>query len=155
MSEFEQLIDSLGLEPHPEGGYFTEVYRSAEEIPSKALPDRYEGARAYCSSIYYLLPKGEVSKFHRLKSDEIWHVYQGGGLRMLLIDDEGELSEVLLGAEQGVFQAVVPKGVWMAAEPIADFALLGCTVSPAFTFEDFEFAPVELLKGREELKKFF
>ena len=77
MKPADYWIQKLGLARHPEGGYYREIYRSAESIPKEALPDRYDGLRVFSTSIYYLLPGNEVSYFHRLKSDEVWHFCRG------------------------------------------------------------------------------
>ena len=75
MSEARTIINLLGLQPHPEGGYFKEVYRSADIIEAKDLPDRYKGDRNFSTSIYFLLAENDKSHFHKIQSDEIWHFY--------------------------------------------------------------------------------
>ena len=150
-------IDRLALAPHPEGGYFRETYRAAESVPPGALPARYGGARAFSSAIYFLLPTGECSALHRIRSDELWHYYVGDPLTLVTIDDAGLLTTLVLGpeVERGErFQVAVPAGVWFGAE-VADrspsggptdvagginraFTLVGCTVAPGFDFADFE-----------------
>ncbi len=136
-------IRALNLAPHPEGGYFREVFRSATRLAAEALPPGYGGARALATHIYYLLPAGQRSLFHRLKSDEHWHFYEGAPLRLVLIAPDGALREHRLGPlpDDGAARyAWVPAGVWMGArvEHGPDFALAGCTVTPGFEFEDFE-----------------
>lgn len=138
-------IEKLGLQPHPEGGYFKEIYRSAEIILPEGLPRRLSKERSVSTSIYFLLEGKQVSKFHRLKSDELWHFYDGSGIRIHIIDDKGNLSNVVLGKDIDngeVFQTVIPAGYWFAAEIITkiSFALIGCTVAPGFDFEDFQLA---------------
>lgn len=135
-------IDQLGLEPHPEGGHFVEVYRASEEIPRHALPTRFDGDRAFCTAIFYLLEEGDYSAFHRIKSDETWHFYAGGPLDVLMLSKEG-VSTVRLGREvhKGqVLQMTVPAEVWFAARPVegSRYTLAGCTVSPGFDFTDFQ-----------------
>ena len=138
-------IQRLGLQPHPEGGYFRETYRSVESAPAHCLPDRYEGDRFFCTAILYLLTGEQFSAFHRLQSDEMWHFYAGDDLILTLLSKEQGGIQIRLGAnpESGtVFQAVIPAGTWFAAH-LSDpngYALVGCTVSPGFDFADFELA---------------
>ena len=149
----EYWIQALGLESHPEGGWFRETYRSSEEIPATALPERYGGARCFGTSIYFLLGPEEVSKFHRIRSDEIWHYYRGDSVTIHLLDERAGLRSVTLGpnVESGeVLQAVVPANLWFGAEVTAErgFCLVGCTVAPGFDFADFELAEPETLSAR-------
>ena len=136
-------IQKLQLEKHPEGGYFKEIYRSGEmffiDAPQKNTK------RNVSTSIYFLLEGTQISKFHRLKSDELWHFYDGSAVKVYLIDETGKLTELRLGKknESGeLFQAVIKKNIWFAAEVVnkKSFALIGCTVSPGFDFSDFELA---------------
>jgi predicted cupin superfamily sugar epimerase len=139
----EYWIEKLGLEPHPEGGYFRQTYRSGVVIVREALPAGFGGARPVSTAIYFLLEGKNFSAFHRLRSDELWHLYAGATLEVHVIDEGGGYSETLLGpdAEAGeVFQSVVKAGCWFGAR-VRDgksWALVGCTVSPGFNFEDFE-----------------
>lgn len=149
-----ELISRLGLSPHPEGGYYAETYRSPGRIPAAALPPGFSGERAHSTAILYLLPEGQKSNFHRLRQDEVWHFYQGGPLRLVLIHPDGRAAEVLLGSEieKGQhFQYAVPAGTWFAAgpKPGSVYSLCGCTVAPGFDFADFELA------SGPELKKTF
>ena len=148
----EAVIHLLGLTPHPEGGHYRELYRSAEEHPAAALPARYGGARAYGTGIYYLLRAGERSRFHRIKSDELWHHYAGGPVAVHLLHDDGTHQRMVLGPPpQGDgWQIVVPQGVWFAAEVLDDagYALVGCTVAPGFEYADFELADGAALRAR-------
>ena len=142
MDEAGTWIERLGLVPHPEGGFFREIYRSADLISPACLP-RLSGPRCLATSIYYLLRGGQVSLFHRLRSDEVWHFYAGGGLTIAVIRPEGALEEIRLGPDRPageVFQAVVPAGRWFGAfvKGTAAFALAGCTLSPGFDHGDFE-----------------
>jgi predicted cupin superfamily sugar epimerase len=139
----EYYIEKLKLEKHPEGGAFKEIYRSGGEIQADALPERFGGARAFSTSIYFLLKGDEISAFHRIKSDEIWHFYDGSAATIYIIDEQGNLTEKVIGnnPEAGEsFQAVVPLNCWFAARVnnSAGFMLAGCTVSPGFDFHDFE-----------------
>lgn len=141
----QKLISELDLQEHPEGGYFRETYRSEGSIPEEALPDEFEGARNYCTGIYFLLTSDHFSAFHRIKQDEMWHFYQGLPLTIHMISPDGEYKSQNLGLnyELGqVPQYTVPKGYWFAAEvSLPDsYTLAGCTVSPGFDFKDFELA---------------
>ncbi|GAB3039771.1 cupin domain-containing protein [Spirosoma pulveris] len=143
-------VRTFHMQPHPEGGYFVETYRSAETIPESALPGRFGGARSFGTAIYFLLESHHVSALHRIASDEVWHFYAGGALEIFVITPTGELTVVRLGnnPEKGdVFQAVVPAGCWFGSAPAAgvDFSLVGCTVAPGFDFADFEMASREKL----------
>jgi predicted cupin superfamily sugar epimerase len=115
--------------------------------------------RNFSTSIYFLLEGKQVSKFHRLKSDELWHFYDGTSVIIHIIDTEGKLTQIRLGrnVEDGeVFQAVIKSGNWFAAEVIdkKSFALVGCTVSPGFDFSDFEFGNREaLIKMHPDLRE--
>ena len=134
----------LELLPHPEGGFYKEVYRSRESYSADGLPQRFEGGRAFATAIYYLLQAGDFSAFHRIKSDEIWHHYDGGDLELCMIDQSGALSRHRLGHRHAdaLPMLVVPHGCWFAARPASgtDYVLCGCTVAPGFDFSDFEMA---------------
>jgi len=139
------LVRQLGLQPHPEGGYFRETYRASEAIAGPALPRRFGGERSISTAIYFLLEAGQCSHLHRIKADEVWHFYAGDPLIVVEIDTAGRLKTTRLGGgpgEGGVFQHVVPAGVWFGAIPAEGgrFALVGCTVAPGFDFADFELA---------------
>jgi predicted cupin superfamily sugar epimerase len=145
-----QYIEYLQLQPHPEGGYFKETYR-AEGIISKAcLPNQIGGDRSFSTAIYFLLQQGDFSAFHKIKSDECWHFYEGGTLLIHVLGQSGEYSCTRLGRniqEGEKLQFVVPAGAWFASEPASStfFALVGCTVAPGFEFADFEMAKKESL----------
>lgn len=146
-------IERLDLQPHPEGGFFRETYRAAEMVAAAHLPARFDGARPFATAILFLLPAGEVSVLHRIRSDEIWHFHAGGPLDIIVLDGDGAVRETRLGAsaERGeVFQAVVPAGRWFGARPApgSAYSLVGCTVAPGFDFADFELAPREALLAR-------
>ncbi len=152
-------IDKLNLKLHPEGGYYKEVYRSSEIIEGGHLPDRYTKKRNFSTSIYFLLEGNQVSKFHRLKSDEIWHFYDGSPIKIFMIAPDGNLQEKVLGKnlESGELpQLVIERGNWFGAKVTAkkSFSLIGCTVSPGFDYNDFELAEREkLLREFPEYKK--
>ncbi len=140
-----QLITQFNLQPHPEGGWYKETYKSEEQIASNALPQRFLGNRVFSTAIYFLLKKGNFSAFHRIKSDECWHFYAGQPLEVFIILPGGELSVVSLGKdiEKGqLFQYVVPANCWFASRPATEskFSFVGCTVAPGFDFADFELA---------------
>lgn len=140
-----EWIERLELQPHPEGGYFRETYRSVEVAPAACLPERYDERRHFCTAILYLLLGDQFSSFHRLQSDEMWHFYAGSDLILTLLSKEQGRRQIRLGSnpETGaVFQAVILAGVWFAAhlpDP-SSYALVGCTVSPGFDYADFELA---------------
>ncbi len=119
----EQLIRDLGLQPHPEGGHYAEVHRSAAS-----------------TSIYFLLAAGERSRWHRVRSEEIWHFYEGAPLELLQLTPKGtDLERIVLGPPSDRERPVycVPPGYWQAARSRGAFTLVGCTVAPAFQFADF------------------
>jgi len=135
----KQYLTQLDLKKHPEGGYYTEVYRSGELILPKQLPKRYKSSRNFSTSIYFLLEGKQYSSFHRLLSDELWHFYDGSTVLVYIIDENGNLSIKKLGKDYQ-FQLIIEKQNWFAAEVEnkKSFSLFGCTVSPGFEFEDFE-----------------
>jgi uncharacterized protein len=120
------VVRRLDLQPHPEGGYFRETFRSPLRL---TLADGR--TRAASTAIHFLLPAGTWSTWHRVRSDEVWHHYDGAPLRLYRLG----LDPVRL--DRGTPQAVVPGGVWQAAEPEGGSALCGCTVAPGFEFADF------------------
>jgi uncharacterized protein len=135
-------INHLDLSPHPEGGYFKEIYRNKTEISGKNLPGNYSGNRNLATSIYFLLDKDQVSKLHRLASDEIWyfhagssvivHVFYNGNYTLHTLGDNHRNNEQL--------QVILPAGSIFGAE-VADknsFGLFGCMVAPGFHFDDFD-----------------
>ena len=150
MISAKDWIDQLALVPHPEGGYYREVYRAAENISKKALPDRYSGDRSLSTAIYYLLEAVDFSAFHRVNSDEGWHMYAGGALEIFIIhpDGHGEIKVLGRAGEGTIPMHVIPYGSWFAAKPAdgTTFTLVGCTVTPGFDFADFELADRDQLK---------
>ena len=133
-----RLIEELGLTPHPEGGWYSEVYRSTGIVRNAA-----DQARPFLTTIYFLLSQGEVSRWHRVAADEVWHWYEGDPLDLLTIrDGERGAHRQRLGLMSGgaVPVAVVPAGTWQAARSAGSYTLVGCTVAPGFTFEDFTLA---------------
>jgi uncharacterized protein len=145
MNRSLQLIQQFQLLPHPEGGWYKETYKSTEQIPANALPQRFSGSRAFSTAIYFLLEQGNFSAFHRIKSDECWHFYAGEPLEVFILSPQGGLDVITLGnfCEKGeLFQYVVPANCWFASRPAqqSSFCFVGCTVAPGFDFADFELA---------------
>lgn len=127
------------MQSHPEGGYYLETHRSDVQLE---FP-HFEGQRSLCTSILFLLEKGQVSKAHRIKSDEIWYHHDGGTLEIIEWNEKGEKQTTLLGknlAQGEVLQHVVKANRWFGSRPSshAEFCLVGCQVSPGFDFHDFE-----------------
>ncbi|GAA4827248.1 cupin domain-containing protein [Algivirga pacifica] len=146
------LVNRLNLQPHPEGGYYREIYRSALQLPQAVLPN-FNGNRAASTAIYYLLDGEAYSSFHKIKSDEAWHFYAGTTvLEVYELKVNGELlvHQLSNDPDQGDFFAVVEAGSWFAARlknrGKEDYALVGCTVAPGFDFEDFELAAKDLIE---------
>ena len=131
-----RLVTTLGLLPHPEGGHYREIFRS----PRTVQPADGRGERAALTVIHFLLTEGEVSRWHRVASDEAWHVVEGDPLALLVADDTFATVEThRLGAEtDGGPAHVVPAGAWQAARSLGAYTLVGCTVGPGFDFADFE-----------------
>ena len=130
-----QVIEALGLQPHPEGGWFRETFRDTAA----------DGGRAASTAIFYLLERGQVSAWHRVTDAvEVWHHYAGGPLQLSLAAPGEAAAVQTLGPD--LFsgqtpQVVVPAGWWQSAEPLGDWTLVGCTVAPGFEFASFEMAP--------------
>lgn len=132
----EEIIELLGLLPHPEGGAYRETFRAPAA----------DGERGASTAIYYLLRSGELSAWHRVDADEVWHHYAGAPLELALSapSGSGERTALRLGKDLAAGerpQAVVPAGVWQSARSLGDWTLVGCTVAPAFQFSGFEMAP--------------
>ncbi|MFJ4829501.1 cupin domain-containing protein [Streptomyces sp. NPDC088747] len=139
--EVPPLAAALGMQRHPEGGWFAETWRSSQTF----RPDGYPGPRAAATAIHFLLTPGDVSAWHTVRSDELWFWHRGGPLELLLggdADRPGQAPTVVrLGpdVENGeVPQALVPGGHWQSARPAAgQEVLVSCVVAPGFDFEDF------------------
>lgn len=144
-----EIIEELNLEPHPEGGFFRETYRSELSILPNTL-EEYKETRNIATVIYFLLKSGQKSAFHRLKTDEFWYYHQGSPLAVYIIHPTGNLQEITLGndfSSDQTPQLLLPAGTWFAAkctEP-QSFTLISCSVSPGFDFHDFELAKREKL----------
>ncbi len=150
MENPDYWINRLELSPHPEGGYYRQTYSSVKEIKIDQISGRTRGSRTLATSIYYLLKSNVVSRFHRLKSDEIWYYHLGSSLTIHTISIEGLWNEIRLGSdpEKGeVLQAVLPAGSTFGAcvNKPGSFAIIGCMVSPGFDFRDFELVKRSLL----------
>ncbi len=143
-------IEHLNLQKHPEGGYFKEVYRSDQVIPGSSLPENFVGDRCFSTSIFYLLQNDDFSTWHRIKSDELWHFYDGSSpIEIHVLPGKG-YYRLLLGnnPENGEsLQQMVPANTWFAAglRYKGSFGLAGCTVAPGFDFSDFEMGNSEYL----------
>ena len=134
----QALIADLQLQPHPEGGFYREIFRSGNRVQPQDARD----TRGALTTIYFLLPAGAHSRWHRVTSDEVWHLYEGDPLELLIADERVSAVQrnVLqaAGASTGPVRTVAA-GEWQAARPLGSFALCGCTVAPGFQFEDFSF----------------
>jgi uncharacterized protein len=129
----DEVIRRLNLETHPEGGYYRETFRDSMKA----------GERSASTAIYFLLKRGEISRWHRIDSVEVWHWYAGAPLRLQIRNAEGPIEAVLLGnnlVRDERPQAVVPAHAWQTAESMGAWTLVGCTVAPGFEFAGFELA---------------
>jgi uncharacterized protein len=136
MMEPRWIIDHLGMQPHPEGGYYVETFRD---------PGR-DGARGAVSCIHYLLQAGENSAWHKVDAAEIWHFAAGDSLVLTLSTNGDDTTTHHLGPQLDVGQrphVVVPAGCWQAAESLGRWTLVSCIVAPAFRFDGFELAPFD------------
>lgn len=151
--EVNRLIERFKMKPHPEGGFFGAGNRSGEFLKPGSLPGRYPGARNLYSSIHFLITTDSPSRFHRLRTDELWHFYTGAPILIHLLNDTGKYQKVELTNRPGEerFQFLVRRNTWFAAtvEEGPGYGLSGCSLAPGFEFEDFE------LGRREELVRQF
>lgn len=145
-----ELVALLGLAPHPERGFFAETYRAPVAVDAATHP----GPRAASTAIYFLVTAEAPATFlHRLLSDEVFHLYEGGPLDILRLHPDGRWDVARLGLDLAAGerpQAVVPAGAWFGTElaPGVPYALVGCTVAPGFEFGDFELAEGPELAAR-------
>jgi len=143
----QEIIERLGLAPHPERGWYVESYRAALGVDAQS----HGGRRCASTAIYFLICADQPStKLHRLRSDELFHLYEGGPLEVLLLAEGREHSVRRLGldfARGERPQLVIPAGTWFGAELVsgASHCLIGCTVAPGFEFGDFELAAGDAL----------
>lgn len=128
----KDVIFTLGMQRHPEGGWYAETFQDAE----------HRDGRANSTAIYYLLEAGDASQWHRVDAVEVWHYYAGAPLKLRISDgmtvDEHMLGADLNGGERP--QVVVPQRAWQAAVSTGEWTLVGCTVAPGFQFSGFELA---------------
>jgi predicted cupin superfamily sugar epimerase len=148
------LVRKLALQPHPEGGWYREIYRSPTRVETA------RGSRSALTTIYYLLEQNQLSRWHVVQADELWHFYAGSPLDLLAYTpstrkfersvlgcvDAVEPVETVQGVgatgagEAGATSvSVIPTGVWQAARSLGEYSLVGCTVGPGFEFADFQF----------------
>lgn len=134
-----EIVRVLDLKPHPEGGHYRETFRDPRTVDGRALS----------TAIYFLLARGERSRWHRVDAAEAWHFYAGAPLRLEIArDDKTPVETVVLGfdLEAGERpQAIAPANAWQAAESLGDWTLVGCTVAPGFEFAGFQLAPNDWL----------
>ncbi|SFB48897.1 cupin domain-containing protein [Algoriphagus aquimarinus] len=146
-SRIDFLVESLNLLPHPEGGFYKETYRSTETIPTES------GNRNLSTSIFFLLTSANVSKFHRIKSDELWFFHEGSALTIHLLNDTGH-QELRLGLpyeneKQLPYQVVKANTIFGSTVDSQDsYALVSCVVSPGFDFNDFQLFEKEALVSK-------
>ncbi|MEO5805123.1 cupin domain-containing protein [Devosia sp.] len=129
----KDVIFTLGLERHPEGGWYVQTFEDGAKM----------GGRAHSTAIYYLLEGHEVSHWHRVDAVEVWHYYAGAPLQLTLSDGTSLDPHVLgpLLDEGQRPQLVVPRSAWQSARSTGEWTLVGCTVAPGFQFSGFEMAP--------------
>jgi len=130
----DDVIRILGLEPHPEGGHYRQVY---EHVPT-------DGGRGFMNSIYFLLRAGDRSHWHRLDAPEIWSYHAGSPVTVSVWTEGRPVETYRLGNNLAAGerpQVMVPAGAWQAGESLGDWSLIGCVVAPAFQFSGFELAP--------------
>ena len=131
-----ELIETLRLERHPEGGYFREIFRSVEQL----TPPDGRGRRAALTTIYFLLTSDDQSRWHQVDSDEVWHLYEGGPLELFEMSAAGDdLTRHVLArvGDGGAPVHTVVGRNWQAARSLGSYTLLGCTVGPGFDYKDF------------------
>lgn len=151
----EELIKTYNLQSHPEGGYYKETYRSKDviETNSETQAQAFPNGRSFATAIYFLIEKNNFSAFHKIKSDETWHFYEGDALEVIEIDLEGNLIKTKVGRNIGageVFQYTVKAGHWFGSRVLegGEYSFVGCTVAPGFDFRDFEIAKRKELQDK-------
>lgn len=133
----KELIQRFNLSKHPEGGYFLEVYRSQNKCTIHPSGD----VRSWLTDIYFLLTQNDISRFHRIKHDEIWHFYEGAPLALTEIDPIAmEIDTITIGQTGSSlnYKHCVQAGIWQSARSMGEYSFVGCTVGPGFEFDDFE-----------------
>lgn len=156
MTVAQSIVSKLNLQPHPEGGWYAEIYRSQQTVVSGTQ------SRSAMTSIYFLLEEGQVSRWHCVDADEAWHFYEGGLLELLVAPPDFSRIEIITLGEIGNARTddssgqgekpvhVVPAGWWQAARSTGQFSLVGCTVAPGFEFSGFRFLNEE---EKEKMRK--
>lgn len=136
MHDMNAIIDTLELQPHPEGGFYREMYRSGIRVSDSSLVAN----KSAHTSIYYLLSGQDFSAWHRIKSDETWYFHLGCDLNIYYIDQNKIVRNMRIGMHTKIFQATIPANTWFAAKPLNEdaYCLVSCAVAPGFEFEDFE-----------------
>ncbi|MBV7504456.1 cupin domain-containing protein [Bacillus sp. sid0103] len=153
LNDLHNWVSKLGLNPHPEGGYYKSTFVSDELVTDKELSVNFEGERKLYTSIYFLLPSEEVSHFHRLKSDELWYFHGGSSLTIHVIHENGEYEELKLGLDldKGEVPQIIVKTNSIFGSSVMEkdtWSLVGCMVSPGFEFRDFELFTQDELLGK-------
>ena len=135
MQTVNSLVEDLSLLPHPEGGFYREMYRSPTMVSAEGA-----GLKSAYTSIYYLLASEDFSSWHRIKSDETWYFHNGCDVIIYFFDENKALQTIQLGLDSKCLQATIPANTWFAAKPISQnsFCLVSCAVAPGFEFADFE-----------------
>ncbi len=143
MQEIHSIIDALDLQPHPEGGFYKEVHRSATVV----CDAKGSGNKCALTSIYYLLSGKDFSSWHRIKSDETWYFHLGCDVLIYFFDENKLLQTIQLGLASKKLQATILANTWFAAKPLSEnsYCLVSCAVAPGFEFDDFEIAKREVL----------
>lgn len=146
LHRIEQIKDVLNLQPHPEGGFYCEQYRSHYQSPSPV----HGKPRSTLTHVYFLLTEHDISRWHKVVHDEIWNVYEGDPLRILALNDQGIDDSIIGDIGRTVdcdYFKLIPGGDYQAAETTGLYTLLGCTVAPGFDFEDFSYIEEQTLKN--------
>lgn len=145
MKDAETIIRRFELLPHPEGGHYREMHRSQHSVHSH----RHAATRSAYTSIYFLLPPGGFSAWHRITSDETWFHHAGGDVLILYFDSAGHLQTTTLGMDAGHMQFTIPANTWFAAHPVdqQSHTFVSCVVGPGFEFADFELATRDALRA--------
>lgn len=137
------IVERMQLLEHPEGGFYCEYYRSSITVPTE------RGERSAATSIWFCLPVGVISHFHRLSNDEIWYWHEGGPVVVHIIHPDARYERVVLGPPPNTYAAVLPAGTWFGAETTGSDVLVSAMVAPGFAFDDFE------LGTRDQLLELF
>ncbi|WP_444909909.1 cupin domain-containing protein [Microbulbifer sp. TRSA005] len=138
-------MQPIKLSEHPEGGRFLEVFRS-----NAVVTNNKGQRRSALTHIYFSLDKGEVSRFHKVQSDEVWNLYQGAGLYLYTWNDlDKNVQRMEISSKNNTFCQVVPAGTWQAAEPIGKTVLVGCSVGPGFEFADFSLIDPQSIEAKK------